>query len=166
MVAWVYDSAMISGQEAILEKDLLMKRGSEMSASIRSILVLMALVIATEIPFSEKKAEACGNCYPGGWHVNVGVGRVGVAVSPGQVGVVVGGGGGGFYGGYRPYGWSHGAWRYGVGRYPLKAFPTPLRPWGGIAPVRQAFAYGGRGWQRRQVRWAVGFGGAGCRRMC
>lgn len=47
----------------------------------------------------------------------------------------------------------------GVGRYPLQPFATPLRPWGGLTPVRQFFV--GRGMIRRQVRRAAIFGGCG-----
>lgn len=70
-----------------------------------------------------------------------------------------GGCGGGYYGGgYGYFGATNPAGRgyYGVGRFPLRAFATPLRPWGGLTPVRQ-FAFG-RGRERRLNRRAVLFG--------
>lgn len=47
----------------------------------------------------------------------------------------------------------------GFGRYPLVPFFTPLRPWGGLTPVRQ-FLFG-RGRIRRMARRSFLFGCGG-----
>jgi len=61
--------------------------------------------------------------------------------------------GGGYRGGVNPAGRGYS----GAGRYPLRPFATPLRPWGGITPVRQ-FLFG-RGAERRISRrmWRRGY---------